>query len=453
MNTMNNTIAVKALGLQQTWPPASLLRVNPLAAVVVAGMLALLCLQACTSGNKLLANGEPYEVLAPDGRYVFVSSPKYIKEMDSAPDTVLSLQAAAKQMLQPIHTMHAFNWFDRRGTEGVGFVKALRTMLTNNLPAVLPDLSTIIRTRFESLHEAHPKINGVTQSPVYVMNVKLVVLSNAVSFFGKDLGMANPYHMAHPTRLIPVTMLTIIMTAKNEAFMESALTYIEETFVCAEIVRLLPKFMSPILGRLMRRRLKSQDVVYNTLLAVTEQRCLERDMKNLGQDVPYHIYALDAAAHNNLVANETQTAESTRRAALRPFTFSDGTKLNVGDWGCTPVKAMMHDAEFYPEPLQFNGFRFADPAIVQAAGDHFKTPQPKPSKLTDCSSTYHVWGTGRMACPGRYYATAVMKVILGQIIMNYHCELLNREESRCVTWRSTMLPKHSTKVVFTRRAD
>lgn len=56
----------------------------------------------------------------------------------------------------------------------------------------------------------------------------------------------------------------------------------------------------------------------------------------------------------------------------------------------------MHDAEFYPEPLQFNGFRFADPAIVQAAGDHFKTPQPKPSKLTDCSSTYHVWGTGRM---------------------------------------------------------
>lgn len=77
------------------------------------------------------------------------------------------------------------------------------------------------------------------------MIVKLVVLSNAVSFFGKDLGMANPYHMAHPARLIPVSMLTIIMTAKNEAFMESALTYIEETFVCAEIVRLLPKFMSP----------------------------------------------------------------------------------------------------------------------------------------------------------------------------------------------------------------
>jgi cytochrome P450 len=539
MSTMNKTITVKALGLQQTLSPASSLGANPLAAVVVAVTLALLFLQAYTSRNKLLAqvvfgvnsilkpvtsriqawmylihgmsiiqngfekaNGEPYEVLAPDGRYVFVASPKYIKEMDSAPDTVLSLQAAAKQMLQPMYTMHAFNWFDRRGTEGVGFVKALRTMLTNNLPAVLPDLSTIIRTRFERLHETHPKIKGVTQSPVYVMIVKLVVLSNAVSFFGKDL-------------------------AKNEAFMESALTYIEETFICAEILRLLPKFMSPILGQLMRRRLKSQDVVYSTLLAVTEQRCLERDMKNLGQNVPHHadciqwimetsprakpwtpmriVHELMAIWFGSVHAVSTTItfaihdlclhpeyaepmrqellagyadfektglglplmdsfikesaritpveAQSTRRAALRPFTFSDGTKLNIGDWGCTPVKAIMHDPEFYPEPLQFNGFRFADPAIVKAAGDNFKTPQPKPSKLTDCSSTYHVWGTGRMACPGRYYATAVMKVILGQIIMNYHCELLNRDSSRCLTWRSTMLPKHSTKVVFTRRDD
>ncbi|EHK99466.1 hypothetical protein M7I_4623 [Glarea lozoyensis 74030] len=71
------------------------------------------------------AGGKPFEVLAPDNRYVFVSSLKHIKELDSAPDTVLSLQAASKQMLQPVYTMTGFNWFDRRGTEGVGFVRAL----------------------------------------------------------------------------------------------------------------------------------------------------------------------------------------------------------------------------------------------------------------------------------------------------------------------------------------
>ncbi|KAK4185240.1 Ent-kaurene oxidase [Podospora australis] len=534
---MDNTTVAEALGPQQTRAFTSMLQNNPVTAVVVSCLVALASVQVYMTGNKVLvgllepikrrlrawkylingmsiiqtgfdkSKGEPYEVLAPDGRYVFVSSPKHIKELDSAPDTILSLQAAAKQMLQPMYTMHAFNWFDRRGTEGVGFVKALRTMLTSNLPAVLPDLSTIIRTRFEELHDSHPEVKGVKQSPVYTMIVKLVVLSNAVSFFGKDL-------------------------AKNEQFMESALAYIEETLIGAEIVRLLPKFMSPFLGRLMAQRIKAQKVVYDTLVPITEQRCLERDQKNLGQKVPYHadciqwimetsprakpwtperivhelmaiwfgsVHAVsttvtfaihDLCLHPEYVEPIRQEllagyadfektglglplldsfikesaritpveAQSTRRAALRPFTLSDGTKLNVGDWACTPVRAMMHDPEFFPEPMQFNGFRFADPVIVEEAaarshGSNFKTPQPKPSKLTDCDSTYHVWGTGRMACPGRFYATAVMKVILGQAIMNYDLQLLNKEDSRWRTWRSTMLPRHGTKVVFTRRNE
>lgn len=37
-------------------------------------------------------------MFAPDNRYVFVSSPEQIKELDTALDTVLSLQAASKQV-------------------------------------------------------------------------------------------------------------------------------------------------------------------------------------------------------------------------------------------------------------------------------------------------------------------------------------------------------------------
>jgi hypothetical protein len=32
--------------------------------------------------------------------------------------------------------------------------------LTNNLPKILPDLTCIIRTRFQELHATHPVING-----------------------------------------------------------------------------------------------------------------------------------------------------------------------------------------------------------------------------------------------------------------------------------------------------
>jgi cytochrome P450 len=90
---------------------------------------------------------------------------------------------------------------------------------------------------------------------------------------------------------------------------------------------------------------------------------------------------------------------STRRHALQPFTLSDGTKLNVGDWACTPVRAMMQNPEHYPDPLKFNGFRFADPKILdEAASKPFDFPQKSsPSKLTDVNGSWHVWGTGRMA--------------------------------------------------------
>ena len=90
---------------------------------------------------------------------------------------------------------------------------------------------------------------------------------------------------------------------------------------------------------------------------------------------------------------------STRRHTLQPFSLSDGTTVGVGDWLCTPVRAMMQNPEYYPEPLEFNGFRFADPALLDnATKPTFKFSQLDGlSKLTDVNGSWHVWGTGRMA--------------------------------------------------------
>jgi cytochrome P450 len=89
---------------------------------------------------------------------------------------------------------------------------------------------------------------------------------------------------------------------------------------------------------------------------------------------------------------------STRRYATQPFTLSDGTKLAVGDWACTPVRAIMTSPEYYPQATEFNGFRFADTtAIDTSVSEKFGFIQPNPSKLTDVNDSWHVWGTGRMA--------------------------------------------------------
>lgn len=90
---------------------------------------------------------------------------------------------------------------------------------------------------------------------------------------------------------------------------------------------------------------------------------------------------------------------STRRQAIHPFTFSDGTKLEVGDWACTPLRAMLHDEKHFQQPSQFFGFRFVDKQVLtNLTNSNFGSLESqKPSQLTDVDKHWHVWGTGRMA--------------------------------------------------------
>lgn len=62
---------------------------------------------------------------------------------------------------------------------------------------------------------------------------------------------------------------------------------------------------------------------------------------------------------------------------------------------------------------------------------------PKSQRLTN---TQH--------SPGRFYAVAVMKIVLGQIILNYNCELVEPDSPRWMVFRANILPKAKTAVVF-----
>ena len=42
-----------------------------------------------------------------------------------------------------------------------------------------------------------------------------------------------------------------------------------------------------------------------------------------------------------------------------------------------------------------------------------------------------------------------MKIILGQVILNYDCQFADPKAPRLWTWRSTILPRASAKVIFT----
>ncbi|ROT39585.1 hypothetical protein SODALDRAFT_322958 [Sodiomyces alkalinus F11] len=121
-----------------------------------------------------------------------------------------------------------------------------------------------------------------------------------------------------------------------------------------------------------------------------------------GSSKDTHLISLNFAVNIDDAAKpnyDIQPSLSTRRRALQPFDLSDGTKLAVGDWACTPSGAIMRDERHYAAASEFNGFRFVDPEILGRIGTQssFNTPQPRPSKLTDVDNTFPMWGTGRMS--------------------------------------------------------
>lgn len=153
--------------------------------------------------------------------------------------------------------------------------------------------------------------------------------------------------------------------------------------------------------------------------------------------------------------------------ALKLFVFSDGTRLETGDWACIPLRAMLHDSQLYPEPMEFHGFRFAEQE--RPGGFLFSQPEGS-SKLTDVSNKWHVWGTGKMTWYEKSSAPKTLsrltyayvkcwKVLccyryqthLGTYFETLRLRLVDENKSRSLTWRTSILPRKETQVSFKAR--
>lgn len=93
-----------------------------------------------------------------------MSSWDHINEIDVAPDTTLSLLAAAKELIQPGYTMANFNWMGQRLETGP-LLKTLRNRLTGHLSALLPDIRHAMSEFFDRIDGPQPDDSGEEKEP------------------------------------------------------------------------------------------------------------------------------------------------------------------------------------------------------------------------------------------------------------------------------------------------
>ncbi|KAI1823899.1 cytochrome P450 [Xylaria intraflava] len=143
--------------------------------------------------------------------------------------------------------------------------------------------------------------------------------------------------------------------------------------------------------------------------------------------------------------NPTGSITCSRTVIGRPFVFPDGLTLPVGTRFGFPTEAMQNDAEG-----TFDGFRFVKKGLLAEADDELRAAVAS----TTVSANNLAFGYGTHACPGRFFAIRLVKMVVLTLLLNYEIEWDGHVSCRPKpTWiEGQYIPNGSQRVKITKRA-
>jgi len=141
-------------------------------------------------------------------------------------------------------------------------------------------------------------------------------------------------------------------------------------------------------------------------------------------------------------------AISINRKAIQDYTFSDGTFIPKGTFLAAASLPIHLDDQHYANPEVFNPWRFA-------TGFDGQSQTGGKEHLVKTSDHYLLFGHGRHACPGRFFAAAMLKTILAHVVTTYDVRFPDGMGANAVpppTWISaSMVPNRRAEVLFRER--
>lgn len=136
---------------------------------------------------------------------------------------------------------------------------------------------------------------------------------------------------------------------------------------------------------------------------------------------------------------------------MKSFTLSDGTLLPKGAQLAAPSMMFDLDPEFYEDPEVFDGFRSFKRNLASEDAGQFDKAQ-----CVTTSPSYLSFSHGKHACPGRFFATDEIKLLLCHLLLQYDIkygegnpllphtingEAINPDPAQKLSFKKTQAPK------------
>ncbi|KAJ7878446.1 cytochrome P450 [Mycena leptocephala] len=404
-----------------------------------------------------------------------VCGPKLIKEVGNIPENVLSFYAGVEESVQGFYfslraSIRAGNLIRYQAKHTMGRAIAedpyhqqtIRTSLTRNLHTRFPDVRDEIICSFKDVLQLQG--SEWTSLPVLPTTMSIVSRVSNRLFVGLPLCRNEEYLANNIRHTIDVVRSGTIISLFPEFLRPQEKSN----------ARAL-KFLGPLLEeRLTKERELGPDwdgkpndlIAWLLELAEGDQRTpLDLTLRILGTNMaaihtssmafthaifdltmhPEHLLPMreeaervvreegwTKAALNSMVKIDSFLRESQRLNPTGPlvmqrrvvskdgFRFSDGTMLPQGAFLSVAARPAHFDPSNYENPTAFDGFRFA-----RERAEHISHSDPNDSQdifkkhMISVGVDHLPFGTGKHACPGRFFAATELKAMLAHLVINY----------------------------------
>ncbi|KAK9425888.1 putative Cytochrome P450 [Seiridium unicorne] len=400
--------------------------------------------------------------------YVLVSDRRKIAEYLAAPEDALSSMDVGVDEVQSKWTIGDNPPWHRKLISG-----KLTQNISNNVPFMLEEINEALnKTIGDPSGETPPPheqkwdadseaLVDWTEVSVWDLLSKVVIRAISQAFVGSSL-------------------------CKNEEYLDNAISFTKAVAISAEMIRLLPVWLKPYAVRVTpswRRRKVAEELMKDEIImrlrvshkgkdkpndllqwVVDASPAKERTVKDIAErimglnvaaihtttslltstlallatDSADYISTLRREVEANLesgrVTQKTMTSavnldsflrESGRlnltsmiglmRAARKDFRFTDGKLIPAGTRIGVPAISIHTDPANYSAPEKFDAFRFA--RWRERAGDETSY------QLASTELEYLTFGHGKHACPGRFFAAGLMKLVIAAIVLRYDIKL------------------------------